>query len=56
MIDVLMKMKFSINEHSQVSNRVCPGYGGLAGFIIIDQDMVFLEKDINLVLLMLSFI
>jgi hypothetical protein len=37
MVDVVMKMKFSINKYSQVFNRVGPGYRGLTKFIIVDQ-------------------
>jgi hypothetical protein len=44
-------MKFGINKYSQVFNRVGPGYGGLAKFIIIDQCVGFPG-----VLLMLIFI
>jgi hypothetical protein len=29
-----MKMKFSINNYTEVFNRVGPGYGGLAKFTI----------------------
>jgi hypothetical protein len=34
MVDVFMKMKFSINKYSQVFSTVGPGYGGLAKFIL----------------------
>jgi hypothetical protein len=48
MVDVVMKMKFSINKHSQVfSIRVGPGHGGLAKFIITDQYVGFPEEGYN---------
>jgi hypothetical protein len=37
MVDVDVKMKFTINKYSQVFNRVSPGYGALAEFILIHQ-------------------
>jgi hypothetical protein len=40
-VDVDMKIKFSVNKYSQVFIRVGPGYGGLAKFIIIDQSVGF---------------
>jgi hypothetical protein len=55
MVDVVMKMKFSISEYSQVFNRVGRSYGALAKFSIIDQCFGLLAG-YNLVLLMLSFI
>jgi hypothetical protein len=47
MADVVMKIKFSINKYSQVFNRVGPGYGGLAKFIVIDQYVGFPEDGYN---------
>jgi hypothetical protein len=55
MVDVVVKIKFSNNKYSQVFNRVCPGYGALAEFIIIDQYVGVPGKDITFVLLILSF-
>jgi hypothetical protein len=55
MVDMVMKMKFIIVKYSQIFNRVGPGYGGLVKFTIVDQYVTFLQKDITLVLLMLSF-
>jgi hypothetical protein len=46
MADVFMK-KFSINEYSQVFNKVGPGYGGLAEFIIMDQCVGFPVEGYN---------
>jgi hypothetical protein len=37
MVDVVMKIKFSINKYSQVFYRVGPVCGGLEKFIIIDE-------------------
>jgi hypothetical protein len=37
MVDVVIKMKISINKYSQVFNRVVSGYGEMTKFIIIDQ-------------------
>lgn len=47
MIDVVMKMKFSINKCSQGFNRVGLGYGTLAKCIIIDQYIGFPEGRYN---------
>jgi hypothetical protein len=41
MVDLVMKTKFRIKKYSQVLNRIGPGYGGLAKFIIIDQYVDF---------------
>jgi hypothetical protein len=56
MVDVVMKMKFSINKYSQVFNTASLGYGGLEKFIIKDQYVDFSEEEYNLISLMLSFI
>jgi hypothetical protein len=37
MVDVVVKIKFTVNKYSQAFNRVSPVYGGMAEFIIIDQ-------------------
>jgi hypothetical protein len=37
MVDVVMKMKFSINKYSQIFNRVDPCYRRLTKCIILDQ-------------------
>jgi hypothetical protein len=47
MVDVVMKMKFSINKYFQAFNRVGSDYGGLTKFIIIDQFVGFPEKGYN---------
>jgi hypothetical protein len=47
MVDVVMKMKFSINKYSQLFNRAGPGYRGMAKFIITDQHVGFLGKGYN---------
>jgi hypothetical protein len=47
MVDVVIKMKFNINKYSEVFNRVGPGYGGLAKFIIIDQYVCFPGEGYN---------
>jgi hypothetical protein len=41
MFDVVMEMKHGINKYSEVFYRVCPGYGGLSKFIIIEQYVGF---------------
>jgi hypothetical protein len=59
MVDVVMKMKFSINKCSHVFNRVSQCYGGLPKFIITDHYVGFpgeVVKDVTLVLLTFSFI
>jgi hypothetical protein len=56
MLHVVTKMKISINKYSQVFHRVGPSYGGMTKFIIVDHYVVFLEKNITLVSLMLRFI
>jgi hypothetical protein len=48
MVDMDMKMKFSINKYSQLFNRVGPGYRGVAEFIIVDQYVGFLGKEYDL--------
>jgi hypothetical protein len=47
MADVVVKMKFSINKHSQVFYRVGPCYGEWAKFIIIDQYAGFPGEEYN---------
>jgi hypothetical protein len=47
MVDVNMKMKFSIGKYFQVFNRDCSGYGGLAKFITIDQSVAFAGEGYN---------
>jgi hypothetical protein len=41
MIDIVLKMKFSINKYSQVFNRVCQVYGGFEKIVIIHQYVGF---------------
>jgi hypothetical protein len=38
MFYVVVKMKFPTNKYSQTFNRVSPGYGGMAAFIIVRVD------------------
>jgi hypothetical protein len=47
MVDLVMKMKLSINKYFQVFNRVFPGYGELAKFILIDHYVGFSGKGRN---------
>jgi hypothetical protein len=45
-VDVDMKIKFSVNKYFLVFNRIGSGYGGLAKFIIIDQYVWFPRRRI----------
>jgi hypothetical protein len=54
-VNMIVKSKFGISKYSQVFNGVGTSYSGLTEFIIIDQCISFLEKEITLVLLILSF-
>jgi hypothetical protein len=47
MVDVVMKMKFSINKYSQVFNIVGPVYGVMTNFIIIEQYVGFPGEGYN---------
>jgi hypothetical protein len=47
LVDVVVKMKFSINKYSHVFNRAGPGYGGMSKFINIDQYIAFPRQGYN---------
>jgi hypothetical protein len=47
MVDVVVKMKFIINQYSQHFNKVGPVYGGLEKCIIIDQCVGFPGEGYN---------
>jgi hypothetical protein len=54
MVNIVMKIKFIINTYSQVFKGVGPGYGELAKFIILGQNVGFPGE--TSLLLMLDFI
>jgi hypothetical protein len=47
MVHMVMKIKFSINEYSQVFNRVGPSYGRLSKCMIIHQYLSFPGEGYN---------
>jgi hypothetical protein len=53
---MVTEMKFGINKYSEVFYRVGPVYRRLTKTVIVNQYAVFLQKDVTLVLLTLSFI
>jgi hypothetical protein len=55
MINMIVELKYSINNYSQIFYRTGLEYKGLSAFVIKNTTSVFLEKDRTLVLLM-SFI
>jgi hypothetical protein len=47
MINVVVEVKFSFNDYSQIFSRISPEYRGLADIAIKFTSLVFLEKYIT---------
>jgi hypothetical protein len=56
MVDVVRKIKYSINKYSPIFNRVSPCYGELDNVTIIDDNNSNNDNDVIIIIIILIII